>query len=116
MSMQSWGYSELLLNMEKAKAFAGDEYKIMEFIIDEEEIEPQDIEEGNYSKTASSAISKFIHKILHELEVEIYPRYISSEAEGADGLEGSIIWCVEPEYQDKIVNAMEKEICWSEFG
>jgi len=116
MSMQSWGYSEILLDMTKAKKVAQKEYNIMELLIKEEDPETQDIESGDdLSKELSNAIGDFMNKVLLELEIDIYPKYISSEAEGTD-YAGEIIWCIEPEYQPQIHYAMYGIESWSEFS
>ena len=116
MSMQSWGYHEILLDMTKAKEVAGSQYKKMNDLIEEEEPDLFAIEGMEVSNKLQKRIEKFIDKINNKLKVEIYPRYISSEAEGADGDEGSIIWCIAPEYKKHIVNAMSEHKTWSEFG
>ena len=116
MSMQSWGSSEILLDMTKAKLIAQKEYNIMERLIEEEEPVPYQLQnEEDLSDELLNVMNSFRSKVLFELEVEIYPRYISSEAEGTD-LAGETIWCIEPEYQSQVYNAMSDIITWSEFG
>ena len=116
MSMQSWGSWEILLDMDKAKSVAQSEYNIMERLIEEEEpfgYQLQDREE--ISDKLISAIESFKNKVESELEIEIYLRYIDSDAEGTN-LAGESIWCIEPEYQSQVYNAMADTISWSEFG
>ena len=116
MSMQSWGSWEILLDMDKAKSVAQSEYNIMERLIEEEDPFGYQLEnQEDISDELISAIEMFRLKILSELEIEIYLRYISSEAEGTD-LAGESIWCIEPEYQSQVYNAMADTISWSEFG
>ena len=116
MSMQSWGRTEILLDMNKAKEVAQSEYNIMERLIDEEDVPTNQLEtEEDISDELKSAIKDFQDKIFFELEVEIYLRYIDSEAEGTD-LAGETVWCIEPEYQSQVSNAMLDVISWSEFG
>ncbi len=116
MSMQSWGYSELLLDLNKAKKAAPLEWIIMRDLIEEEELSPHEIASMEVSPKLKKAIEEFIDKILYELEVEIYPQYISSEAEGLDEYAGTLVWCVVPEYQPQVNNATSEHITWSEFG
>jgi len=115
MSSQSYGCYELLLDINKAKKAAPLEWIKMQDLIEEEEPDLFGIESEDCSNELNKAINNFIDQILYELEVEIYPRYISSEAEGTD-LQGSIIWCVMPEYQSQINNATSGSASWSEFG
>ena len=115
MSMQSYGFSEILLDMEKAKKVAKEEYEEMMMIIAEENPSPYDIHIQEYSSELKHVIDNFINKIYLELAVDIYPYYVSSEADGTD-LAGEIIWCIEPEYKENIKNAMSEIESWSEFG
>ena len=114
--MQSYGMSELVLDMSKAKKAASLEYITMREIIDDEDVYMYQIESGeDLSDKLKNAIDSFIDKIMYELEVEAYPRYISSEAEGTDR-NGEIIWCITPEYQPAINAATSGRESWSEFG
>ncbi len=115
MSMKSWGYSELLLDLKKAKDAAPREWITLQELIEEEEPVSNELETGEVSDELKKALEEFIDKILYELEVEIYPRYISTEAEGIDN-PGETIWCVAPEYRPEVNNAMYERINWSEFG
>jgi len=117
MGMQTYGYSELQLDMDKAKKAAPLEYITMTEAIKEEDLSPSEVWSGDHSDKVKKAIKNFTDKILYELEVEIFLVYISNEAEGIDeDYIGQIIWCIFPEYQPQILNAMKEHISWSEYS
>ena len=117
MSMQAWGYSELLLDLTKAREVAPEELKIVEDMIEEAEdnYEGINVLHGDISEEFSKAIKDFTLKIENELKVCIELQYVSSEAEGTD-YAGSLIWIVEPEYTKEVNDAFFERMSWSEFG
>ena len=115
MSMQSYGYSELILDLKKAKKAAPLEYRIMKDTLEESEYNAMEIASMDVSDECKKAIDDFVTKILYELEVEIYPIYVSSEAEGTD-FAGDVLWCVMPEYLPAVSSAINGRESWSEFG
>jgi hypothetical protein len=115
--MRSYGCNELLLDMDKAKKAAPTEYaKMMQEIDISEEAEGVSISSIDIGDKLEELMDKFIDKILFELEVGIYPINIPSEAEGADGYAGKLVWCILPEFFPEVLNAMERHISWVEFG
>ena len=118
MGMASWGFSGIALDMTKAKKAAPLEWIILQDTI-------AGIKDGfdygfalattDLPKNIEELQDNFADKILYEMEVSIYPQYISSEAEGTD-LAGEVIWMVEPEYLPEVNNAIGEHISWSEYS
>ena len=85
--MQSYGNSELPLNMEKAKEVAGKEYENMMLAFEEEDLLDSEIHECiEYGDGCDNKITKvvdaFIEKVNFELGISVHTVYIGSEAEG----------------------------------
>lgn len=118
MGMASWGFSGLALDMTKAKEAAPIEWQNLERAIEEAEDEMDygvDLVTGELPKNIEAFQNDFVKKILKKMKVDIYPEYISSEAEGTD-LAGEVIWMVEPGYQPEVKNAIGEHVSWSEYS
>ena len=118
--MQSYGYMELPLNMEKAKEVASKEYENMMLTLEEEELLDvevyQCIEHGEEcTKKVTDSVDAFIEKVNSELGISIYVQYVGSEAEGTDRA-GELMWCVCPELPDRVAKNTLPWETWSEFG
>ena len=118
MSMRSYAFNEITLDMKKAKVVAQQEYTNMMNIMQEEEPDIRDLGPGEVSRELSEAIDAFQYKVFIMLFVDIYPVYIPSDAEGLDSeyLCGILIWCIEPVYAPEIYNAKGPILSWTEIG
>ena len=118
MGMANWGFSGLTLDMTKAKEAAPLEWENLKRAIEEAE---DDINYGyalatqDLPKNIIKLQEEFMNKILMTMEVEIYPQYISSEAEGTC-LAGEVVWMIEVQYSPEVNNAIDDEITWSEYS
>lgn len=115
MGMRSWGMWGIRLDMQKAKEVAGPEYETMQKLIEEEDLDAPDLNQGEGSIELEIAMSKFSNKILNTLGVDIYLEYVYSEADGTD-YAGENIWMIEPVFSDEVNNAMKDVQTWSEYS
>ena len=116
MSMQSYGSCQLLANMAKITEMYNfkELYDKINKLIEDEDILYLD-DEDECSEELIKASKDFIFQVEIKLGIEIYPKYISSEAEGTD-YAGELIWCIEPVLVDKVKEFADTWTTWSEFG
>jgi hypothetical protein len=126
MGMQYYSFCELELNIENMKKIKdfNETFERIQEIFKKEDIDPYEYLEIFYNGaknknyiyiTLLNLSNKLISIAKKEKNINIYPQYISFEAEGTNK-NGEIIWCIELELPEKIINNMKTWTTWCIYG